>query len=778
MNEWHGIRDDVTTVSDVGMQEAQNCSFRTQGELRRRPGLGTRLNLSGVLSREFVDRSTNVYEVFITSLGAIKSIALSDSTITTLKSSLSTAYRGQFALSNQRLYYTDDFDRMQVVELGNSAALDAGIAAPTTGSGTATLGAPTTGAGLVDIGTRNARYRYYNSRSGYYSNPSLLRAITLTGAAGLTFSIGTGAENIFRSADPKVDQVVVEFTLAGASAYYKVAAVNQALTSVTISMSDTSIALQDLAAAYGDFGQEQPPLFALVTEHRGRLFGWGSTVRTLTGVTLTLSGTTVTVTGSTFSPQWAGRIVQQTTGTVPYRISSVTNSGSLELSSAFSGATTTSGSVRVYSVGSDILFWSRAGYPEAWKPTDWARRVLQNASDVPSGMVSFHDVLWLFGQLTMRVLDYPSDPATGTLEQVPSEMGLFNQRCIVQSGGYIFGWGRSGVWMLNGLTPKHISRPIDPRLDGTDTTSTVAFDASLFEKFFGYYDAKERCLTWVYCKTGDTVPKNHISYDLDRKEWRTGSWRQGMLTSTLTAGTANDVRVMLSDENGYSWYLTEGRFDGVPLAMVNSVSDYSGVVSVSTTGATTSIIPVDQALPTGTTDLAGVVLYHPTTSGTAVVASNTANQITLATALTGAPTAGAELYLGSFEWKMRLKWVDSLGLETKKRPAYVMVKKVPGSTVGSVRVRIYEDFSTTPFVFTRGANDTLPDQVSFTDGAQYADVALDDGTGNGVAFVPLGANWKRSLTAEVTNTKPTNTLKMLEVRFMSQSQRSEVEDIG
>ncbi len=778
---WQGIRDDDTIVDGEGSLEAQNVSFRVNGELRRRPGLGQRLDLGGVLSAEFTDRAANTYVAFVTTSGQIKTLNLTDASTNTLKSSLSTAYRGQFARSGQRLYYADDFDPVQVIELGNSAALLAGIAAPTSGTGTHQIGAPTTGTGLVQSGTHLVRYRYFNSRSGYYSNPSLERTLSITAVQSLTFSIGTGtgSEAIIRSTDTKVDQVVVELTAAGASAFYNVAAANQTLTSVTVSMDDTTIELQVPSATYGDYGHEQPPLFALITEHRGRIFGWGATVRTLTGVTVTLSSTTVTVTGATFSTGWAGRMLQLTTGTDVYRISTCTGAGTLTLSTAYSGSTTSGATVKVYSIGADTLTWTRAGYPEAYKPSEWARRVLQNATDTPAGMVSYHDVLWLFGQRTMRVLDYPTDPATGSLEQVPTEMGLWNQRCLIQSGGYIYGWGRTGAWVINGLSPQHISRAIDVRLDGTDASSTVTYDASLSEQFHGYYDPKERCITWAYIKTGDSTVKNHITYDLDRKQWRTGSWRQAMKTNCTVAGTTNDVRVLLSDENGYSWYLTENRYDGVPLGLVDSGSEYTGVITVFS-GATlsSSVIPTVETLPTSST-LVGVVLYNPTTSGTSVVSANTATGLTLSPALTATPAAGDSLYLGSFEYKIRTKWVTSQGLENKKRPSYLMIKKVPGTSLGRLRVRIYEDFSTTPMTFTKGISDTEPNGVYITDGLTYCDVDLGNDTDDAsIAVVPLSANWKRAISAEVSSSKPSNQIKLLQVAFLPESQRSEVQDVG
>ncbi len=772
---WQGLRDDISVVSEEGMLTAQNVSFRISGEARRRPGLGTRVDESGVLSTDFQDRINNTYLVFSGSAGTLRSVAVSDATETALKTALSTAYRGSFAKSNSRLYFTNDFDPMQVIERGDVACNEAGIAAPTSGTGIHTMGTPTTATGLTQSGTHLLRYRYYNSKSLYVSNPSNYVSVTLTGSSTLTISIGvqTGGLNVIRSTDPKVDQVIIEMTPVDDSTYYRAALVNQTLTGTTVSMLDATLIQQEASSFAGDYGHEQPPLHSMIIEHRGRLFGWGATVRTITGVTVTNASTTVTNTGSAFSRKWGGRLLQLSTGTTTYRIVSVATGGdSLVISESWTGSTATGATLSVVSAAPDTMSWSRAGFPESWKPSDWARRVLQNQTDVPSGMISTHGGILLSGQRTMRLFDYDADPALARIEQIPTEMGCWNIRCLISCAGKVYGWGRSGVWVIDGLLPIHLSRPVDATIEAD-------YDADQSEEFHGWYDPRERVLWWIYVATGDTAPKSAFFYDLDRQQWGTRTFRQAILASTLVAGSTNNVRALLSDENGYSWYLTADRFDGVPTTLVDTGSEYTGVVTVSTTGATATVIPTTEALPTGATDLVGVVLYHPTTSGTALVSSNGANSITLAgTGLASAPTISTELYLGSFEWTMRTKWFDGRGLDTKKRPAYVSVKKVPGTSAGKVKIRIYEDFSTSPMAFSLGSGDSFPDGVTWTDGATFATVDLDGGSGDGVAYVPLSANWKRAISVEATSVKPANALKMLQFNLISESQRSEVATEG
>src|SRR5262249_44161269 len=150
----------------------------------------------------------------------------------------------------------------------------------------------------------------------------------------------------------------------------------------------------------------------------------------------------------------------------------------------------------------------RAGFPESWNTTSFARRVLQNQSDIPSGMHSFNEVLYLFGQRTIRGLDYASDPALGQIQQIASEMGLWNNNCLVEADGYLWGWGRSGAWYLNGMLPVHVSKPVDDTLDSSvDTTKS--------SQFHGVYNPRERCVMWFYCTSSDTYPKHAFCWDLD-----------------------------------------------------------------------------------------------------------------------------------------------------------------------------------------------------------------------------------------------------------------------
>jgi hypothetical protein len=768
MRNWPGVRADLTAISEEGLATAKNISFKVDGELRRRPGLDgdNIVQAGGELVTEWTDFLGLAYYVFKYT-STLTSVRISSGTQTTISSGLH-SNRGCFARANGRLYFTNDFNAVQRITDGTVTAGVAGISAPS-----AAITAPTfTGAGNTAIGTHGLRYRYFDSKSLYMSDPSDQVNFTLVSGSTVVISIGTSGTNIIRSTDAKVDQVIVEMTDAGSSTFYRAATVNQVLTGTTISMDDVTLRLQVAASRDGDFGHQPPPLVSMMAEHRGRLFGLGTTVATITGVTVsTASAASFSVTGSTFSSGWAGRLVKVGSDTKSYRITTMSGNSVMFLSEAYTGTAGVATGIQVYSPQPDMLYWTRAGFPESWDLARFGRRVMQNDTDTPSGLISHHEVLHLFGQRTMRMLDYSSDPASGQLVIVPTDMGLWNQRCIVQANGRIYGWGRSGAWTVNGLIPKHISKEVDDLIDGSTANSTDNYDVAQFEEFHGSYDPWERCISWFYCNEDDSAPKRAITYDIDSGKWRLDTFRHGITANTLTTGgTTNSTRAMLSvGSAGYSWFLKPDVFDAVPSVMSG------GVVTISNTGSTTTVLNITESLPTGSPELFGAILVY--SSQEREIISNTANTITVA-ALSAAPTVGTEAFIGQIDLTVKTKFTDFGALANKKRPNYLMIALIPGLAAGKLTVKIYLDHSTTPATFTKGATDTQPDGVTITNNSSSVTVDLDGGDGAGVAFVPLPDSWSRAIAAEITSTRPQSIFRWVDYKWVFKDKNGSVEVEG
>ena len=670
--------------------------------------------------------------------------------MTTLASSINIEEASHFAAIQGRCYMANDFDPMKVWDGAATTASDAGMAYPAT-----VIGAPSTGAGNVTAGDHLVRYRYYDSRSLYVSNPSPSLLVTSTGQS-LTWTVGT---NMVASADAKCDQIILEATAVNGTKYYRVGfAANTASATVVYNITDEVLIQGDnVSALTGDFGHEQPPLFSIVTSHRGRLFGAGSTTRTRTvGAT---SGDK-TITGTDFSAKWAGRLLKTSDGV--FEIASVTSATELELAVNYSGATGDK-TASIYSKTPNRLFWSTTLYPEGWKPSAYARDVLNNKSDELRGIVSYQNELFIFGRHSAERLVFTADPGTqeGQIVPIAGERGVHNQRCLIEAEGILYAWDRLGMYMV-GSRPEHISKPIDRTL-----TQYVDYDQSA--DFHGVFDPTDRVLIWFFTVIDDTLPKMAAAYDLDGGRWTLYTFAQGITASHVVPDSDGQVRAMLGDENGYTWfYGIEGGWDGLPPT--------APPVTAATGTPTQTAVSVANTLPTSPS-CAGVVAYNATKDEYAVIASNTATALTLtAPGFTTAPAAGDVIYLGKISWEYETKWFT---MGSDARVVYLKITLHPSTATGKCRVYAYKNWSDTPETLTKGANDSLPDGVRLGNGSvttsTYMEIDLDGGDGDGVIMVPFPADYAKHWKAKLVCDRPDGEIRLLDVSFQYKEGKSKAE---
>jgi hypothetical protein len=744
---WTGQQDHQSAVGD-GMSDAQNVSFRYDGEARRRPGLHSRLVLSAALLSE-LEHPVNGTYLIGASGGTIAGVNIDSGAHATIASGLSAAQRGCFARCNGRVYFTNDFDSVRTIERGDAAATTAGITGPS-----GTMGSPTLGVGVCTDGVHLVRYRYYNSKTGYYSDASFSVSVT-TATQKMTFSIANSGSNIDRSADTKVDTIVVEMTEASGSVYFRAATALNSAATIEVNLSDASLSAQQPVSYYGEDGHQPPPVTSLICEHRGRVFYWGLSEHSFSACSVLNGSPTITI-ASGFSTNWAGRLVQVGTDTTVYAISTITGT-TITLSENYAGSTNASTSITIFSSQYDMLYWSRAGYPEETFPTRWARRVLQNKSDKPAGMISFYNDLYLFGQYSMRRFIYDKDPATAMLENVPGVLGVYNQRCLVEADGRLFGFGRGGAWVIEGIVPKHISRPVDKSVE-------QLIDRNYADSFHGFFDPQERAVYFVFVRSGETTARDFFKMELDKGKWSLGTWRQSIAASCITGSAGRIVQPYLADGNGFVWNIKEGFFDGLPASMA------SGIVTVDS-GATTTSIPTVEALATSP-DLVGAILYNPTTREEKLISANTANVITCA-AFASPPAQGTALYIGSIGVSLTSCWWTGDGMAEKKRPRYLRMAWQPGTTSGSWTVRVYQNFSATPVTFTQFPDDTPPDGVTIVNNGTSVTVNFAGAASSTDGFVeiPLVADWARSMRWVVTTATPVDLMRLVAVWFETKDTR-------
>lgn len=749
MRAWKGLRDDQTEVGGDGLSDATGVSFAVEGELRRRTGLSYLAASGGKSLATFRSPVTGSWILAATAAGAVNGIKLSDASVTSLATGYNVEKPWNWAAINGRLYLTNDFDRVKVWDGLASALRDAGMAAPS-----GTMGGPdSTAAGNCTAGTHLLRYRFVDSTSPggtYRSNPSgtLSHAVT-SGQGALTFTIGTSGTDIIRSTDPKADTIVIEMTLAGGSDYFVATTCANSATSVTVSISDTNLALQDPATLYDETGHEQPPIGSVLFEARGYAFLCGFIPRTRT---VAVENGSDSVAGTDFSTLWIGRMIRFGTDSRAYEIASATATA-ITLTEDYAGSDNASVSATIYSKSPSRAYYSKAYFPESYKALARARDILLGTGDRLVGGVDYAGDAWFFGQRSMCRLVFTEDPADGEVVPVPGYHGLWNQACLVSAEGMLFGWGPNGLWRVSGGRPQWMSRPIETTLAGL-------VDLTQMDLAHGQYNPADKVVRWHFVGSGDSACKYALSYDLAGQRWTIDRYRQGIDAGVTYADDNARLRLAVSDAtNGRLWY-HEGATDGVPSSSTGSYT--------ATTGSTTTVTQVTDSLPTGTgTDLAGVMLYRPSTGEAVAITSNTTGAITHA-AFATAVASGEALYAGAIPWSVTLDWWTGKDLATKKRP-HLHVHVNPSST-GSIELRLYRDFSASPYTWTANSDDRWQDSVTLTNNGTYLTLNLNTGTvtSDGFISVPMPAEWARSWRVRLDCVSPAGTLKLLDVRLVDE----------
>lgn len=813
MREWKGMHDGSVDVGN-GLTTVRNVSFHQDGIVQRRPQLQDRYDLDAVVIQGLTHPLGGSYLVSADGTGQLLGVDLPTGTSTTLATGLDDDIPGSLTNHQAKLYYNNDFDDVRRMERGDLAAVLAGMSAPasapvasaqsatpqivvsvtlssaviaataasfvstyvgrsvsiTNSAGAALYTVQSVSSGLASFtisaawafasntargatfqaitgtataGTHRFRYRYRDAKTGYPSNPSDELEVTV---ASDQYRVLLTA-----SSDSKVTGIILEATTADGSVFYQVAEYSN--TTQWVAFSVTDVVLEqgiDINAVYGDFGHEPPPYVELMCEHRGRMFGWKRSVRTRTGCTVASGVGSISGSGFPTNGAWDGRLVtvnsEKTTGIIASTTSAIITMAEVYAGTA-SGAANT---IRVFHPQPDMLLWSRAGFPESWKLSTWARRVLQGGSDEPSALFSAYGTLWLCGQHSVRTFDYTNDPAAAKLEAVPTEMGCYNQRCIVQADGRTFGFGQAGAWEIQGRNLTRISDDIEKQL-------TALADTAQFDDFHGVYDPYERSVTWYFTRTGDTSPKDGICFFTETSQWQFVSYRQAIRASTTYGSATYTYRPYLADTNGWVWRVGDDRpADSLPASMT------SGVLTTNSSNSTT-IINIVENLPTGSGDAKGAMLYWPAAGESRVIASNTTNTVTVTPAFTTAPGTGVSLYLGSIPVYLKSdRWMMRSPQHLKRVP-YLGLEHLSDETSPECYLSLYQNMVATPAQWTTGSGDVSLTGVTPTSNTVKT---IDLGQGSGILYMPMPEAFVNYWRWEFTQDKPAGSLKLMDVQFI------------
>jgi hypothetical protein len=650
---------------------------------------------------------------------------------------LSTDHLPTFNGYDSQLYVANGWDACKVWDGVSATLVNAGIAS----GGSDWAPSPSSASGSVAIGVHLLRYRYRNSRTGYVSDPSKTYSATVSSSTKkLTFNIGdSGSANIVRSTDSKADTIVVEMTAAGGTTFFE--AETAAMTASTVAVDIGDDALAEMVLDYDDDGHGVPPACALVEEHNARLWLGGRVVHSSGTCSVTNGSTTVTLDNASLTDAILTAYLAIDGDTKNYSIASKTNSSVFELGENYTGTTGTGKSYSIFWLESSIVFWSKPGYPESFDPDNYAI-VLKKRGDTLSAMKAYSSCMLLFGQHSIDEWRYTEDPADGMIRSCTDERGALNQQCVIEAHGRVFVMDKLGFYQWACPTPTPLSGPIDEMVPDVNWAQS--------DKFHGVYSPQEKCIRWFYCADSDTYPQNFFEFDLENNTWSTGRLGFGVRASAVVQ-TDNARRVLYGDRYGYTWYAGIGRTDG-------SHPDYTLVGTVGS-GSTNQVIPIDEAgLYTTGDGLDGVELYWKEGEEAGVIQSNTADTVTLKSALSAVPDEGDTVYIGRIAGKLKTKAIALRRPDGRQENLYAHVFFVPTPSSRKAICRVYEDYSS-----TAKSDYAAKSERGVTYTASSDDIEIDLGNATGMVRIPLSSSASHVVELEFEFNEPDTAARILGV---------------
>lgn len=671
---------------------------------------------------------------------------------TSLSTGLDTTHRYDVAEFRRLIYLANGWSKMRRWDGLATSLSTAGIAGPSQQPDSWTP-SPTTASGSTSVGVHRFRFRYQDSRTGYVSNPSEEREITVTAASAgqLTFPIADStATNILRSSDSKVDTIILEATIAGGEEFYTAATVLQSASSVVCSVSDAT--LLGSLLPYGDYGHFVPPVARYVVAHRERLWLFGQVSHSEGTIAVTGGSTDATVTGTSTgwntealgsasgesSVAWLMKIGSDTT---PYEIDYAASATSLELKDTYPGSTASGLSYEIYS-RANVIWVSRAGFPESFEPLKFLNGPSgEGAGDVTAG-IGFGPVMVFFSLSGMSRVSWDLDPLEDpVITQVSSKRGALNQRVVIEVEGKVYAMDRVGWHVWSGVFPTHISRSVDELLDSID------FDQA--DNFHCVWLPRVRAIRWYVCFSGDTYPSRYVQLDVDTGEWGTGLHEVEISDSRLVP-TAEGPKTYLGDENGFVHVADTGNTDG-------GHEDYSHLVVDS--GATTTSIPTT-GLTLPTTGLEGAMAYWVEGDESKLIASSTTTTLTTA-AFSAAPAEGDRIWVGRILGKLKTRAFTRRAMSHVQRGRYAWLAMEPTTASRRARLRFYEDLSSSAksdySSFSEGNNNpglTSPGNEDTVAGEQSDHWLIHTDQSDGMVKVPFGGEFRRCMEIEVEVDEP------------------------
>lgn len=628
-----------------------------------------------------------------------------------------------------KIYAMNGIDEPLVVDGPSNTSRKWGMDAPTV--------APTvaaTGTGVLSTsGTQS--YTWYwawvNANAGTVSNPSPVSTATS--------SLTNKKVRVSVTATADDSQIthkrIFQNTVGQATTYYKVADISATQNSYVANSSDATISV----AAVMEEDHDPPQWFRpYLLFYQGRMHAYGSRIESNGDIDIT--GAAVTGSGTHFTQALVGQTLHVSGSTITRQISAVSSTTALTLSAAYSG-TVSNAAYKIYNgTQKSSWVWSKAGYEEYW-PILNELAIFENDNDEPTGLFIVQGQMFATKRRHVYRLLWQGDPLTGgAVYQALDNRGAVNQNCIVVVGATAYILDQRGFYQFDGgSTATPIDQAVMRLVNASDEPVADRINWAQKDKFHGFYDQKRNRVVWFVACGTDTEPRNAFVYDVTMQRWVVESYRQGITANCVMDDDDGNSRNWLGDENGCVWAYSISSRDGAPS---------TGTLRGSVTGFSGTTVTDSTASFANTGDkLVGVPVYFE--SGTSagqwgIVQSNNGTTLTLKAAPSPAPVAGDTYIIGAIEMSLKTRWFSLQSPHLEKNTRSLRVYFETESTEMYMRVRMYNDFSSTPYIDWRCPTRERVDGVETpatanTDG--WLTVYLDEDSG--YVEVPIGREFAR-----------------------------------
>jgi hypothetical protein len=674
--------------------------------------------------------------------------------------------RASITVIQPRVYMANDYSPIQVWDGVWSAPANAGIDSPS-----AAPGAASQTSGNVTLGSHLIAYYYRDSKSpggssegyGYRSSISTVSTETVASTTKkLTFSVTAigGGGDILRSADAKVDTIVLCATLAGGTVFYIVDEIdNSTDATVDYNVSDTLLTqYTPLTAVGGEDGHDAPPVCGAIAFARNFAF-YGVQFARSTLVLAAANGSpylTYSIAAAyKLSAEWAGRLITLAGDARSYVIDTIDPSfnpsyGRITLTENYAGTSRNNVASVVASAEPNRVWWSQQFYPESCSLLTRAIDTMDDTDDLLVCMTAFMGDPWFIGRKTAQRLVFSvsgNEIVDYELVTTSGSCGAWNRFCVVKpDADNLFCWGPNGVWVLSGGRPTLISGPID-----SDWRALIDYD--YVNLISGFYDPEERVVGWTFVETGESAPKRALVYSLDTGDWRIDRYYHRVDGACLLTNPSGRLQCLMSDASLDITFSRGGNTDGVPSGTGKYVVD---------SGSTTTVTQVTGSLPTGVagTGLDKLMAYSPDLDEAVSVSDNTASSITHA-AFSQSLTAGQYIYVGSIPVIAEMSWWVGDDQSREKVPEKIALYCIPSSIPTTMQVYQYRDFSTSPMTIANIAGRTYPKGVTVN--AARTAFNVDMSVSDGYIEIPVGGTAAKVMKVKLVVDDPSGEFEILNV---------------